>query len=270
MRNGQFRVLPRRIAGVDVVEAQTSCSFQRHTHDQFGIGLIQHGAQKSLSGRGTVEAQAGDVITVNPGEVHDGMPIGDAGRTWKMLYLEPFLVEGIVSDITEGRRMRGEFADPVISDAMLAARFRSIFAAATATDCADSPLRWEVSAFALLAQALRLVPEGSLSFREPRAIAAAISLIDDDPLAPLSLADLARQSGLSRFQVVRGFTRATGLTPHAYLVQRRIDIVRQLIAKRTPLADAAVAGGFADQSHMTRVFVRKYGFTPGAYAQAMN
>ncbi|MCG5481567.1 MAG: AraC family transcriptional regulator, partial [Ensifer alkalisoli] len=59
-------------------------------------------------------------------------------------------------------------------------------------------------------------------------------------------------------------------TPHAYLVQRRIDIVRQLIAKRTPLADAAVAGGFADQSHMTRVFVRKYGFTPGAYAQAMN
>lgn len=270
MRNGQFRVLPQRIAGVDIVEAQTNCSFQRHTHDQFGIGLIHRGAQKSLSGRGTVEAQAGDVITVNPGEVHDGTPIGDAGRAWRMLYLEPLLVERIVSDVTEGRRVCCEFADPVISDAMLASRFHAIFAAATAADCADSPLRWEASALTLLAQALRLEPEGSSSFSEPGAIAAAINLIDDDPLAPLTLADLARQSGLSRFQVVRGFTRATGLTPHAYLVQRRIDIVRRLIAKRTPLAEAAIAGGFADQSHMTRIFVRKYGFTPGAYARAVN
>ncbi|ODR90014.1 AraC family transcriptional regulator [Sinorhizobium alkalisoli] len=270
MRDGRFRVLPRRIAGVDVVEAQTSRSFARHTHDQFGIGLIHHGAQKSLSGRGTVEAQAGDVITVNPGEVHDGTPIGDGGRSWRMLYLEPPFVEAIVSDITEGRMTRCEFADPVIKDAMLASRFRAIIAAGTATDCADFPLRWEASALALLAEALRLDPEGGSSPSVPPGIAAAINLIDDDPLAPLTLADLARESGLSRFQVVRGFTRATGLTPHAYLVQRRIDIVRQLIAKRTPLADAAVAGGFADQSHMTRVFVRKYGFTPGAYAQAMN
>jgi AraC-like DNA-binding protein len=262
--------MPRRIAGVDVVEAATRHSFARHTHEQFGIGLIHQGAQTSLSGRGTVEAEPGDVITVNPGEVHDGAPIGDAGRSWRMLYLEPSLVEVAVSDISEGRRKTCEFADPVIRNVALAARFRAIFAVATTAAGAEAKLRWEELAVTLLAEAMRVVPGSPNSHKVPASIAAAVALIDDDPLTPLTLADLACASGLSQFQVVRGFARATGLTPHAYLMQRRIDIVRRLIGEGTPLAEAALAGGFADQSHMTRVFVRKYGFSPGAYARAVN
>jgi AraC-like DNA-binding protein len=49
-------------------------------------------------------------------------------------------------------------------------------------------------------------------------------------------------------------------------MQRRIDLARRLIARKTPLADAAAISGFADQSHMTRTFARKYGISPGAYA----
>jgi AraC-like DNA-binding protein len=103
----------------------------------------------------------------------------------------------------------------------------------------------------------------------PKGIFSAKSLIDDNPVAPITLSDLARASGLSRFQVLRGFVRATGLTPHAYLVQRRINLARRLIAHGTPLAETAVASGFADQSHMTRIFVRKYGISPRAYADAV-
>jgi len=85
----------------------------------------------------------------------------------------------------------------------------------------------------------------------------------------VTLADLAEASGLGKFQLLRGFVRATGFTPHAYLVQRRIDLARRLIARHMPLAHAAFASGFADQSHMTRVFVRKYGVSPGHYADAI-
>jgi quercetin dioxygenase-like cupin family protein len=49
--------------------------FPRHTHEQFGIGVIRRGASRSRSGRGMVEAGSGDIITVNPGEVHKGAPI---------------------------------------------------------------------------------------------------------------------------------------------------------------------------------------------------
>jgi AraC-like DNA-binding protein len=98
----------------------------------------------------------------------------------------------------------------------------------------------------------------------PAAIRRARELLDDDPAAPVTLTELACASGLSRFQVVRGFSRAFGLTPHAYLIQRRIDLARQLITSGVALSDAAAASGFADQSHMTRHFVRRFGFPPGA------
>ncbi|HTN99015.1 MAG TPA: helix-turn-helix transcriptional regulator, partial [Nordella sp.] len=75
--------------------------------------------------------------------------------------------------------------------------------------------------------------------------------------------------GLSKFQLLRGFCKATGLTPHAYLVQRRVALARTLIAGRLPLAEAALTAGFADQSHMTRLFVRTYGVSPGLYAEAV-
>lgn len=123
-------------------------------------------------------------------------------------------------------------------------------------------LHWEELAVTLLAEAMRLAPRQGTPVKVPTSLASAVNLIDDDPLAPLTLSDLAGECGLSRYQVVRGFAKTTGLTPHAYLIQRRIDIVRRLIADGTPLAEAAIAGGFTDQSHMTRVFVRKFGFSP--------
>ena len=93
--------------------------------------------------------------------------------------------------------------------------------------------------------------------------------IDDAPAETFTLVELADLCGLSRFQFLRSFARATGLTPHAYLIQRRVDLARRLVANGTPLAEAAAESGFFDQSHMTRHFTRVLGISPGAYAAAM-
>jgi AraC-like DNA-binding protein/quercetin dioxygenase-like cupin family protein len=266
MAKTRFRMLRSAVAGIEAVQAETSHSFSRHTHEQFGIGLICAGAQKSLSGRGMVEAQAGDVITVNPNEVHDGMPIGE-GRAWNILYFDPAVVADAVSDIGEGRQAAAEIPLPVIRNGATAARFEALFRAVTQTGPADALLP-EERLLRIIADVMRERAEHRPPAPVPAAIRAARALIDDDPLAAVSLADLAREAGLSRYQVLRGFARATGLTPHAYLVQSRIHIARRLIASGTPLAEAALASGFADQSHMTRVFTRKYGVSPRAYADA--
>lgn len=92
-------------------------------------------------------------------------------------------------------------------------------------------------------------------------------MMDDDPTAPWSLAQLADAASLSRYQLVRQFAQATGLTPHAYLLQRRLQLARHLMGAGTPLADVAAASGFADQSHLTRLFTRSFGITPGAYVR---
>src|SRR3546814_19206 len=97
MSRGTFLVRSVHGGDITVVDAHSDRSFARHAHDTFGIGLITEGAQRSWSGRGAVEAACGQLITVNPGEVHDGKPVGPA-RSWSMLYLSPRLVGDILDE----------------------------------------------------------------------------------------------------------------------------------------------------------------------------
>ena len=266
-----FTISRAALPGVEAVEARSDHVFARHSHDRHGVGLMLAGGQTSASGRGQVEALAGNVITVNPGEVHDGAPVGGAPRAWRMLYLPAPLTAAAAADLGEGAAGDYEFLHPVARDARIAACFRRLYTAVTAGGGGGG------DAAAMLREQLLLALLNGLQARAPArrsaapsaGIARARALIDDAPAAPLALDDLARVGGLSRFQLVRQFARATGLTPHAYILQRRIETVRALLARGTALADAAAAGGFADQSHMTRIFIRTYGITPGAYAAAL-
>lgn len=323
-----FVVVRTPYPGIEAVVADTTRAFGRHTHDQYGIGLIERGAQRSASGRGPVEAGVGDLVTVNPGEVHDGVPIGDGGRCWRMLYLDPEQVAAVRADAAVEAKAPPaiEFDRPVLSrDTLLGATFLRLFRALTpqavstvgaprrlaATghvadrparggDCGDGPAAggeradrlvsedgWPASAAscvqgpadggaALLAdECLTLLLSGLLRVRPAGTVPLASGLlavrerIDDDPGAALTLAALAAQAGLSRYQFLRGFARLTGLTPHAYLMQRRLHSARRRIAAGVSLAEVAAMAGFADQSHMTRLFVRSFGLPPGVYAAAM-
>lgn len=257
----EFKVARFPHPGIVVVEAQSRRSFGRHAHDQYGVGLITHGAQRSASGRGPVETGAGAIITVNPGEVHDGAPIGDSGRRWSMLYLEPETVRAASSD-EHGDDY--EFESPAFHDGAARACLVRLFDARSGAG--DGLLIEEQ--LLLLLERLRARRRRSAAARAVPEVLPAKALIDDDPAASLQLADLAQACGLSRFQTLRAFSRATGLTPHAYQMQRRLQAARRLIASGRPLVEAALDSGFHDQSHMTRLFVRMHGYSPGAFARA--
>lgn len=258
----QFTMLPCHLPGVEAVRAQSRHAFGRHMHEQFGIGVVVQGAQKSLSGVGMVEAMAGDTITVNPGEIHDGTPIGDSGRSWQMLYFEPALISSIMMEISEGKTTQAEFSMPVMRDAHTSQAVQQLFAAMTVSPDVHMPA--EEQMIMLFARVMQ--PATMLNQPVPQAIHHARSRIDDDPTAIISLQDLAQQSGLSRFQLLRAFAKVTGMTPHAYILQRRLHHARRLIAAGTPLVQVAMDSGFADQSHLTRLFVRNFGISPGTYS----
>lgn len=255
-----FHLLRGGMAGVDLVVADSARAFGRHVHEQFGIGLIERGAQTSASGRGTVEAGPGDLITVNPGEVHDGRPHDASGRRWRMVYVDPSLLLAAADDVEAGHRF--EFTAPVLREKALAARFEAFFDAARG----DDGLQRDAALLALVSTLLR--PRHGGSPAVVAGVLAARERIDDDPAAAPTLAGLAAAAGLSRYQFLRAFTHLTGLPPHAYLLQRRMQRARRLVAAGLPLAEVAAAAGFADQSHMTRVFARHLGLTPGAFAAA--
>jgi AraC-like DNA-binding protein len=94
-------------------------------------------------------------------------------------------------------------------------------------------------------------------------------MIEDDPGARFDLGRFAAASGVTRFQVIRDFKQVTGLTPSAFIRDRRVRAAGRLIQRGETLANAAMAAGFADQSHLTRAFKLARGFTPGMLRRAL-
>jgi transcriptional regulator GlxA family with amidase domain len=89
------------------------------------------------------------------------------------------------------------------------------------------------------------------------------------PERAFALDELAAEAGLSRFHFLRVFSKATGQTPHAFLINQRVNRAQALLRAGERAAEVAVACGFADQPHLTRVFRRIVGVTPGQYARAV-
>jgi AraC-like DNA-binding protein len=252
-------------AGVEAISVASDRAFPRHAHDEYGVGLMSAGGHRTCSRIGPVEAGAGDVVTINPGEMHDGASPDGRPRAWRMLYFPPALVAREL-----GPEMAGEveITRPALRDPVLAALFERLFRQVTATR--PERLALEEDLLRLLTGVFRRygarTPPGA---GVSPCVRKALERLDAAPESPTSLAELATLSGVSRFQLLRGFAREVGTTPHAYLVQLRIRLARRLLAAGESPAEAAIAAGFADQSHLTRAFVRQLGVTPARYRAAV-
>lgn len=92
-----------------------------------------------------------------------------------------------------------------------------------------------------------------------------IDMMQQTERQPWTLAELAHLSGMSRYQIIRAFRAATGMTPHAYQLNARINQARRWLQSGHDMAEIAYRLGFADQSHFQRVFKAHAGVTPGCY-----
>ena len=264
--NHHAQVLGSPWPGIHVTEIVSGRHYGRHWHTTHGVGLLAQGAQRSASGRGVVDALAGDVITTNPGEVHDGRPLGAPSRHWCMLYFDPGRLAALAGESGDI-----ELCQPVIHDLCLRATLQRVFrrlarwrtGAAEAGACEEALARCcelLLGRHATLAAPPRDIGADMRRVRE--------RLADESANSP-TLAALAAEAGCSPWQLLRRFESACGLTPHAWLVQRRVEQARQRIADGIALAQVAADCGFADQSHLTRQFVRHLGYTPGAWRRVV-
>ncbi len=246
--------------------------YGRHWHGTLGVGWVEQGAQRSASGRGPVEAQVGDLISSNPGEVHDGRPLGTATRRWQMLYLEPGAAADGLGLATPGHL---DLARPVFQDPPLRAALQQLFGRlaswrAAGHEAAEA-LACEETLATVMAGLARHAGTPRRQDVEPATgpLAQVRERLADDLLHAPTLVELAALAGCSRFQLLRRFQQAHGLPPHAWLLQQRLERARQLIRAGQGLAQAAADAGFADQSHLTRHFSRQFGYTPGAWRAAV-
>ena len=240
-------------------------AYAPHSHDTFAIGVIEAGCEAYMVRGERHYAGPGDLVFVNPGEVHDGAPLG-AGYAYRMSYPDPDLIQAIAADLAE-RRPGGtvHFAAARVHDSVVAARFAAAHRALEGRAGAlEGDERMHLALAAIIARHAGIAPVVR-AVRESGPVARALAFLDGHYGEDVDLARLAAVAGLPRTRLIRAMRRETGLTPHAWLTDRRVRAARRRLAAGEPPAEVAAACGFCDQSHLNRAFKARLGVTPGAF-----
>jgi AraC family transcriptional regulator len=136
----------------------------------------------------------------------------------------------------------------------------------------SGPLFAEGLAIALVSRLAQLAglapdsvaPRGALALRS---FALVKEKIESSLAETIRVADLAAVAGLSPAHFAREFRRITSEPPHTYVMRRRVERARELLLDGRSIAEVASVCGFADQAHLSRLFVRVFGIAPGGFVR---
>ncbi|WP_163338168.1 AraC family transcriptional regulator [Desulfopila sp. IMCC35008] len=244
--------------------------FTRHCHDDFALGLMYRGVQR-FSYRGAARyAPAGTLITVNPGEIHDGMSGDDSDFSYRIMYIPWELMQTIGEEMVAGRKNH-YFAHPVINDRELSQQLGHLLQ--LLDDDTSEQLELEVLFSKTVASLLSSYGteqlEHGAAVQIPSPVAQACAYIRDHAHEHISLDDIAAAAHLSRYHFLRLFSDAMDISPYSFLLHHRLQLAKKEIRLGVSLAESALNAGFADQSHMNRRFKSAFGITPRQYQKAI-
>lgn len=250
----QFEELP----GVELYQAHISrYAFEPHTHEAFGIGTIESGAQRFRYRGAQYTAPTHSLVMMNPDELHTGESACEEGWRYQMIYIQP----------DDMRQLTGDggwwFSEALRTDSRLALPLSRTLAALWQ---ADSPLARQSLLADVLAQ---LRPLARMAERGKEEKGHRFDQVRDylrDNLAePVRLEELAALASLSPWHFLRAFRAHFHVTPHQMLMAYRLYEAKQLLARGLSAASVAASVGLSDQAHLTRAFAQRYGITPVRY-----
>ena len=273
-----------------------SQTFARHSHDTYTLGLVLGGAGTFWCRGAERFACKGDVVVIPPGEVHTGsVGVGVDSLSYLAVYL-PVGVAALHAEAAGARDGKPpEFGSVVLRDARVrrayqaldqAIGFADAFSHGRAPAHADAAADFdeaaaEEAACVAIAELIgrhadrhtwndTLHPRRGIA-REPRIVSVVRDVLEDSyaKADQTSLHALAQRTGVTPFHVIRAFRAATGLAPHQYLIQVRVERARQFLAEGIVPSLAAAMTGFVDQSHLTYHFKKHLGITPGNYRRCL-
>lgn len=246
------------------IEDGRSVHYDRHAHETFSIGAITAGSCNYLNGRTRQQIRAGSVVLMNPGDVHACNPIGDARWSYRMLYVDVPWLTAIQQEVGITRDRFLPFLTTATMQRELYIGLNRLYEVLVDEET-DALEKHEATLAFMTAAQLSLISRQEPVTCTPRGAARAAEFIRENFKRPLSLREICSAANLSPSYLIRAFKREYGMTPHAYVVNCRIEFSRAQLRKGLPIAAVACEAGFADQAHLQRTFKRMVAATPAQY-----
>ena len=234
-------------------------TFAPHFHDEYSIALITSGDHNFTCNKDDFTARPGDIRLINPGDIHVCK-----SKTWGYITFTPdnSFVEAF-SESCQKELHNITFANPVINNQKLTKLFIDLNSATKEWQdelMAENILE-ELVVNLISSYSNNSIKIENISYSRTK-LAQSVEYMKAYFDENLKLETLANISGLSKYHFLRKFKEEFNITPHAYLLQIRIQNAKNMLIQNRPLIDIAHSCGFSDQSHFTRVFNKIYGMSP--------
>ncbi|WP_339520187.1 helix-turn-helix transcriptional regulator [Comamonas sp. MYb69] len=246
--------------------SQSRACYKPHHHPSFSIGAVDGGHSVFTGAEaGPVRLSPGALVFVPAERVHACNPAPDAAWSYQMLHLDAAWLQALREEYADPASMANEPVR-IVNDPARYQRFCQLNAQLfSQADVADKEASLVEFIGDLDSQQGLHIHALAVPTQLARQIRPALDCLRASPCASVPLHHLAALTGMSRYQTIRAFRKATGMAPHAWQLNQRINLAKQQLRGPDGIAAVAQQLGFADQAHFQRVFKAHTGVTPGCF-----
>ena len=238
--------------------------FPNHFHEYYVIGFIEKGQRHLACKNKEYIIEPGDLLLFNPRDNHTCEQIDGQTLDYRCLNIAVPTMQKAALEIT-GKEYLPYFTEQVIFHSELVDLLRELHLVIMKE---EKSFQKEELFFFLLEQLIAEYTEqqtGSTPLEPNTEINAVCNFLEKNYAKNISLNDLCQLTGLSKYYLLRSFTRQKGISPYSYLETIRIAKAKVLLEQGVLPIEAALQTGFTDQNHFSNFFKRFIGLTPKQY-----
>ncbi len=247
-------------------------TYTPHSHKEWSIGAILDGHSEFLCAGRLHQVEQGALVMMNPDQVHACNPKQDSPWAYYMMHLDKDWLASLLheSHVRDDITWIDTPMDTLLSDALYVSFVTlcdQLMSTSSMSKEKEAQLsRYLVSLFEHINTLDRQAKPRTLL--PSNALYQVADYLDQSCLEDISIEAISGKFGFSTSYLVRAFKRHFNMTPHAYRLNRRVQLGQHALKKGQPIADIAQAVGFSDQAHFQRTFKQRVAATPEQYRQS--
>lgn len=237
--------------------------FPNHFHEYYVLGFIEEGNRHLSCKNREYTVVPGDLVLFNPGDNHTCEQIDGKTLDYRCINIQPEVMGKAVFEIT-GNEELPYFATTVVYRSEFASQLKELHSLIMEE---ERDFRKEELFLLLLEQLIEehAAEPPSTKSEHSTEIAVVCDYLENNYRESITLDQLSDLTGLSKYYLLRSFTKQMGISPYRYLETIRIDKAKKLLEQGILPIDAALQTGFSDQSHFSNYFKKFIGVTPKQY-----
>ncbi|WP_419782599.1 AraC family transcriptional regulator [Malaciobacter marinus] len=244
-------------------------NYDKHVHEEYTISLIEKGHMNAFLKGFNHKFDKSSIITINPDEVHACAIANNNEYKHRSLYLKPETINEILKYNFSKKQL--SFRDFHFNNEHIYNRLSFLINHDNIPYI--NTLTWECELIGIINSILQInskainlieLPSNHLLIQKVK------DYLHDNFYMQISLDDISKEFGISKYHFIRLFKKHTFVSVHAYLILIRIEKAKQFLQKGISLIDTAYMCGFNDQSHLNKRFKAITGLTPGEYKKFFN